>query len=171
MALVNNITDIELTPLQRAEQDTSSTKSISPPVCAGISLEGKDLEALEVTCRKRLNERIATQAGQFSLNEEEIKNVRDYDSRFIKDISLSKDDNDELRLLASWTKFKLKPPSSISSHRKIIGPLIVLLKRLTFPLVNFHMKDMVREMEEFASAVVERQAKTASELEHLKKTN
>ena len=42
----------------------------------------------------------------------------------------------------------------ISSHRKIIGPIIVKVKKLIFPVLRFFLKEYVRRQKEFNAATI-----------------
>jgi len=146
----------------------STSSSDTPLKSVGLKAKTNGLAGLENLCRQRLQKRIETQTGPYSLNSEEVANVEQLDHSFVKGVKLSSADSDDLRSLASLSRFKLRPPSQISSHRKFIGPIIVFLKKATFPLISFHMKDTVRELDQFAGALVERQARTLSELATLR---
>ena len=119
---------------------------------------------LENTLLTRLNERIQT--GK--VNREEIDKIEFLNTRLIPEgVVLEDRDSEELRALASLSRVHLKRPAEISSHRPIIGPLIVLFKKLTFPIVSFHMKDTIQALEEFAALSVVRQAKLSARIKEL----
>ncbi len=124
-----------------------------------------DTKGLESKLRARTQERIRQQTDEKALTAEEIERVSGLSTKLVSDeVLLSERDNDELRALASLSRIALKPPSQIASHRKFIGPIIVFFKKLTYPLVAFHMKETIEGLEESASLSVSRQAKLASEL-------
>lgn len=45
--------------------------------------------------------------------------------------------------------------SEITSHRKMIGPLIVRAKKILFPVVKFFLKDLIREQRDFNASVIQ----------------
>lgn len=65
------------------------------------------------------------------------------------------------RVSACWD-IQLTPPQ-ISSHRRIIGPIIVGVKRLLFPLLSILLKDLLRKQREFNAAVLEALVEIAAE--------
>jgi len=46
-------------------------------------------------------------------------------------------------------------PQEIKSHRKIIGPLIVAIKKLIFPILKVLLKDVISQQRKFNAAVVD----------------
>ncbi len=42
----------------------------------------------------------------------------------------------------------------ITSHRKIIGPIIVSLKKLIAPIIKFFLKDFIRQQKDFNAAIL-----------------
>jgi len=68
------------------------------------------------------------------------------------------------RLCQLW-EVDLKPASKISSHRPIIGPVIVAAKRLAFPVVRFFMRETLKKQRDFNAAVLEAFAHLSSEVE------
>ncbi len=75
---------------------------------------------------------------------------------------------EDLRALAKLSQFELKPARSITSHRKFIGPLIVFLKRLTWPLVKIHLKESYAGQQEFNCRVVEAVSRLKNEDKQLR---
>lgn len=56
------------------------------------------------------------------------------------------------RLCQAW-EIELRP-GKITSHRPVIGPLIVGFKKLLFPLVQVFLKDLVRQQRDFNSSSI-----------------
>lgn len=56
------------------------------------------------------------------------------------------------RLCQTWD-IEIKP-AEIKSHRPIIGPVIVALKRLIFPMLKILLKDFVKSQREFNAATI-----------------
>ena len=66
--------------------------------------------------------------------EEEIERVKKLDcSLFPKDFEVDQKTNEQFRELAKSAQLELIPTQRISSHRKYIGPIIVLFKKLSRP--------------------------------------
>jgi hypothetical protein len=53
-------------------------------------------------------------------------------------------------------------PKNIQSHRKFIGPVIVWTKRKLFPIMEFVLKDCLRQQREFNAAAIQAIAEIAS---------
>jgi hypothetical protein len=68
-------------------------------------------------------------------------------------VDLSEEETTVLRNVARASQITLRPPV-ITSHRRVVGPFIVLLKRMLFPIVSMFLKDYVRQQAEFQSLVV-----------------
>ncbi len=61
---------------------------------------------------------------------------------------------EKLRRLCQLWDIDIRP-MQITSHRKIIGPVIVAIKRLTFPIIKMLLKDFIRQQRDFnASAIL-----------------
>ena len=60
---------------------------------------------------------------------------------------------EKLRRLCQLWDVELRP-AKISSHRKVIGPIIVAFKRLMFPILRVFMKDVLRQQKDFNGAVI-----------------
>ena len=72
------------------------------------------------------------------------KNIKDIDEKSFE----------RLRSLAKLSQTELKP-SSISSHRKIIGPIIVTIKKLVWPFIHAQLKDSFNSNKEFNAMMLE----------------
>ena len=59
---------------------------------------------------------------------------------------------DKFRIACSRWDVHLKPPSSITSHRPLIGPIIVMVKKAIYPILRNLLKDFTREQREFNAA-------------------
>ncbi len=122
------------------------------------SLEQRALGRLE----KRLRE-------QPELTASEIVKVAELDkSLFPKDFEISEEARESLRVLCSYSRCELRSGRDIRSHRRFIGPAIVFLKRLSWPLIRFHLKDTFESMQLFHSWVVYSHARQVVELEKLR---
>lgn len=70
-----------------------------------------------------------------------------------------------LRRLCQLWEVDLRPARSITSHRKIIGPVIVAFKRMAFPIVRFFMRETLKQQRDFNAAVVEAVTRIYNEVE------
>lgn len=72
------------------------------------------------------------------------------------------------RRLAMFSQVGLRPVRTITSHRKIVGPVIVLLKNLTWLLVKVHLQNTMDALQELHCGIVELLAQQVVEVERLK---
>lgn len=70
------------------------------------------------------------------------------------EVSISPERLEKLRRLCQLWEVDLKPPSTITSHRRFIGPVIVALKRAAYPVLRFFMRETLRKQRDFNAAVV-----------------
>lgn len=109
-----------------------------------------------------------------------IKNNANYSTLEISEIStknsalcpsnfeISDKARELLRVLIMLSRCELKLAKHIRSHRKFIGPLIVFFKKLTWPLVHFHLKDTFESIQQFNSWTVYGLAQQIIEVEVIK---
>ncbi len=103
---------------------------------------------------------------------EEIERVTNLSRRvFPPDVDINEETLERFRALARLSQIQLRPASQIKSHRKLIGPIIVFFKKLTFPFIQVHLKQPFEGLEEFASGLVYSLAKEVVEVERLKKND
>ena len=89
-------------------------------------------------------------------------------SLFPKGFVLSKEATETFRALAKFAPVELRPAAEIRSHRRFVGPVIVFLKRLTWPFIKLHLKDTVAGLREFNSRTVVELARQHAALEELR---
>lgn len=70
---------------------------------------------------------------------------------------------ERLRRLCQLWDVDLRPARAITSHRRVIGPVIVAAKRLLFPIVRFFMHDTLRQQREFNATAIALLADLANE--------
>jgi hypothetical protein len=124
----------------------------------GTTYSGAELQS-QITARlqKRFNA---------FYTESEITDVAEHPFRLFPNwFILTEEATRVFRSLARHCRFELKPPRLIASHRKYIGPAIVFIKRLTFPLVKFQMKDAMATQTFFNISVIKQLAAQHVELE------
>jgi hypothetical protein len=109
-----------------------------------------DTEALEQDARRLVARFIDTR----DLTTDEIAYIAAVDLRATSDVSrLDNAQLEKLRRMCQLWDIQLRP-SSISSHRRFIGPVIVGFKRLLFSAIGVLLKDMIRQQREFNGAAI-----------------
>jgi hypothetical protein len=100
---------------------------------------------------KRINDCFCARLKQNSdYRSEEISQVGQYSTRlFPRNFELEEDASDTLRFLAKLALTDLHPASDIQSHRRFLGPIIVWLKKLSWPFVRIHLKDTFAALREY----------------------
>ncbi len=124
-------------------------------------LDFPDLEeAIERKLARRLSDSL-----EYSF--EEINRIRELDVRlFPPELELSEEQTNAFRAMASLSQCALKP-SSVRSHRKFIGPVIVALKRITWQLVKVHLLSAFDALQELFSWMVYNQARQSAQIQQL----
>jgi hypothetical protein len=101
---------------------------------------------------------------------EECQSVRERSTQLVPTgFELGARDSELLRALAVFSNTELRPPAQITSHRRFIGPIIVFIKKLSWPLVQLHLKETVIGIREFHSLTLTVIARQLVEIEELKK--
>ena len=70
-----------------------------------------------------------------------------------KNLNVSDERLEKLRRLCQLWEVDIHL-GEIRSHRKFIGPIIVGLKKLLFPVIRFMLKDLIREQRDFNAAAI-----------------
>ena len=139
------------------------------PSSGGLFLTGNGfpgLIALNDRVEKNLEMRLQSRSD---LTASEIEKVAELDkSLFPGEFEISEEARESLRVLCSYSRCELRSGRDIRSHRRFVGPVIVFLKRLSWPLIRFHLKDTFESMQLFHSWVVYSHARQVVELEQLK---
>lgn len=68
-------------------------------------------------------------------------------------LDVSEETLEKLRRLCQLWDIDLRP-FGISSHRKVLGPIIVLAKRIVTPILRLFLKDMIRQQRDFNAAAI-----------------
>lgn len=98
----------------------------------------------------RVNQQI--EAGNYSLDE--MKYIAAINEMPVKGkIRISPEKLEKLRRLCQVWEVNLSY-NKITSHRRLIGPLIVLFKKLFYPVVQALFKDFIRQQKEFNAATI-----------------
>ena len=128
--------------------------------------DNPEIRDLEEAVRRNLSARMARHE---SYQPGEAGEVAEITRPLIQGKSpLPKQITEDLRLLAKFSQTELKPSPLIRSHRKVIGPAIVFVKKLTWPLVYFHLRDTFAGMREFHARLLYALGRQQSELQELR---
>ena len=119
------------------------------------------LAAGQIADQYRLEERVQ-QAFAERLDAEPDYNLQEIDKVCSVDRRLFPEGYDpefqtfeNVRVLCRLSQFELQEAKEISSHRKLLGPVIVLLKKLTWPFIKIHLKGSYDGQSEFNAMMVE----------------
>lgn len=86
--------------------------------------------------------------------EKDVEYIRNYKQELIdKDLEIGEKDLERLRSLCKLWDVELKY-SEITSHRPLIGPLIVAAKRMLFPVLKVLLKDSFKQQREFNAQTI-----------------
>ncbi len=108
---------------------------------------------LDARAREALAERLEKRTN---VNFEEIEEVSTLSRRlFPVGLELDFRTLERFRALASFSQFQLLPHTQITSHRRFLGPIIVALKRLSWPILQVHLRKSFEGQQEFNARVVE----------------
>ena len=123
-----------------------------------LILNGKSSPELETEVKKRVSERIA--AGKYK--REDVEYVKNLDLFPLTDASnLDSEMLERLRRVSQVWEVKLGY-DEITSHRPVLGPIIVGIKKIIFPLVSLVLKKPLEQQRRFNAEVVSLLAKLAS---------
>jgi hypothetical protein len=116
--------------------------------------------------QKDLSDRVeANLAARLSLTytRAEINDVSNCSSAlFPESFKISDKLTKQFRNLCSLSNVSLKAGKIIRSHRKVIGPLIVFFKKLTWPFIQVHLKEPIEKIQLFQSQTVRMLAENVS---------
>lgn len=106
---------------------------------------------LQECASARVDERVA----QGLFGHSDVSNIYARKLEFIeRSLELTPMQLTHARRLCQLCDVRLKEPS-VTSHRKIIGPIIVSVKRLLFPLLRVLLQDTLKQQRDFNAALVE----------------
>ena len=126
----------------------------------GIEICGERAEALEEELRSRLASRISSG----DLSEVTIRSVEKTTFRPIPEgTDLAPESIERLRRLCQLWEVRLRV-NEISSHRKVIGPVIVFAKRIMLRLMQFLMKDALHQQRSFNAEVIRALAEMSTQV-------
>ncbi len=133
---------------KRAEQ--SWIKSVGVPAA--------DLERL-------VYDRVAERIDQGNFRAADLDYIKRLNMPAVKGaLELSGIQLEKLRRLCQLAEVELVP-ARISSHRPVIGPVIVAAKKVLFSILKVLLKDTLRKQRDFNAAVISFLAETGSKLD------
>jgi len=112
------------------------------------------LESAAQNLEKEVSEGVESliQDGEFS--EENVRFVKNFILPASSGALVASDELlERLRRTAQIWDVSLKP-REITSHRKVLGPFIVGIKRLIYPVLSFFLEDTLRQQRDFNAAVL-----------------
>lgn len=126
------------------------------------------IEQLENNIKDALQRRLAT-TDNYSV--EEINRLSQKSCRlFPNDFAIDETLCNELRAMCQLSQVSLRPAPKITSHRRFIGPLIVAIKKMTYPFIKIHLEHTINGVAEFNSWTVQAYARQALKLRELEQT-
>ncbi|MBN8548196.1 MAG: hypothetical protein J0M12_02650 [Deltaproteobacteria bacterium] len=126
--------------------DSSSTSQTHTWVQAFGKADGALCAALD----QRIKARLA--AKEFRADEVEYVKQANF-SPIQGDLKVSESELNTLRRLCQAWEIELRP-GKITSHRPLVGPLIVAAKKLVFPIIQVFLKDLVKQQKDFNSSAI-----------------
>ena len=85
---------------------------------------------------------------------QDVQNIKNRQLDLIpKDLEISSERLEKLRRLCQLWEVDIHM-GELKSHRKIIGRVIVGIKKLIFPIIRFMLKDLIREQRDFNAASI-----------------
>ena len=127
-----------------------------------------DSVALSSRATHSLKSRLDTDA---CFDQAEIRHVEDLSKTlFPPNFVISEEHRERFRTLCAFSQTRLRPAREITSHRRFIGPVIVLVKRLSWPFIELHLRDTFRSLAEFNARSVEQLAALIVSQERTQKT-
>ncbi len=140
-----------LTSAEPGEGGTAINLSTDEKTMSWLTVPGKDNSSeLARSIRARVEKKIA--AGEFTADE--VAYIAKVDLSVVKgDLKVSDENLERLRRLCALWDIDLKV-FSISSHRKILGPVIVTFKKILFPILRVFLKECIKQQRAFNAEVI-----------------
>lgn len=103
---------------------------------------------------EQIDQQVTGRIASKDYSEDDLYYVKKVDLRLSKgSLDISDKELERLRLLCSLWDVDLRP-AQITSHRPVIGPLIVAAKRIMFPILKVFLKDLIRQQKDFNAATI-----------------
>lgn len=115
-----------------------------------LTICGQEDKAFEESINSRVNQRIANK----DYSENDCKVIADMRMSVVKgDLKIDDYTLEKLRHMCQLWDIDLRP-REITSHRKIVGPIIVGIKKMLFPILKIFLKDLIRQQRDFNAATI-----------------
>lgn len=129
-----------------------------------LLMHGEPAQALAASLRQRVEQRIA--AGEYL--PDTIQYFNEVSFRAVPgDLTVSDKRLEQLQKLCQLWDVRLRA-KEISSHRKVLGPLIVAAKRVVYPVLSAFLKESFHQQRSFNAAALSLLAELSEEVERLK---
>jgi len=126
-----------------------------------LSILGKSDKVIEDGISGRVNHKY--QSGKYS--DSEVMRVMKLSMfPFSGDLKVSDETLEKIRRLCQVWDVDLRA-RWIRSHRKWLGPFIVIFKRITFPIARLLLKDFIRQQRDFNAASISLMCELAAKSE------
>lgn len=113
--------------------------------------------SLEQRAKDALSSRLKTSANYSA---QEISEIAKLERKLFPHQAIDKETTELFRRLCALSNIRLLPSREITSHRPIVGPLIVAIKRISYPFIRVHLKGVIEALEEFCAWSVYAHAKS-----------
>jgi len=138
-----------------------SDENLSIEDTAWIKVRQQFDPSLEGLLRKRAEQKVLS--GEFT--REDVRYIEKLELGLIKNsLNVSDATLEKLRTSCSLWFVDLKD-HEISSHRKFIGPVIVGLKKILYPILRVLLKDTLRQQRAFNASVISLLADLSNKVE------
>ena len=119
---------------------------------------------LEPGFQAKLRERSRLRCEAEGISADDISYIKSIDFSLFKgeEASISSESLDRLRAVCQHWDVTLRPVN-FTSHRRFVGPVIITLKRLLFPILSAFFKDTLREQRLYNAQVIRFLAHLAKE--------
>jgi hypothetical protein len=141
--------------------------SAAQPTALLVDNKLANASGLENKLKERLERRLSKSSDYSAKEIQEIDELNPY--LFPANFRLEKADAAAIRSICTLSQTELKPARSITSHRKLIGPIIVAIKKATWPMIKFHLTDSFKGIGQFNSWAVHTICKLLSDQRQLQK--
>ena len=132
-----------------------------------LIMHGETAPALAASLRQRVEQRIS--AGEYL--PDTIQYFNEVSFRAVPgELTVSDKRLEQLQKLCQLWDVRLRP-KEISSHRKVLGPLIVAAKRVVYPVLSAFLKESFHQQRSFNAAALALLAELSEEVERLRGTD
>jgi len=129
-----------------------------------LTVNGEDANALALKLQSEVEAKISS--GKYTARD--VSYLKTLNRPVLSEkLNVSEERLEKLRALCQAWDIEIRA-SSISSHRPIIGPLIVLVKKTLQPLLKILLRDTINQQRNFNAAVITAVVDLTNEIEKVK---